>query len=178
MIDCKLLVTFIPSVRAGIGTTHPPSPKLSNMFPWGINRLIHELSVKPLKPCGSECVEVGYIYCFHRHGVALNEMQVKMYLYICVYSKYISCVVLHWALYGPVVTVLKPSLTFSNATFCPQSRFICFVWIAEQRAITSLYRINWLVFITETVCIFSAVGPEGLNKNEFALDQHESWHLE
>jgi hypothetical protein len=28
--------------------------------------------------------------------------------------------------------------------------FICFVWIWEQKAIISLYCINWLVFITET----------------------------
>ena len=28
-----------------------------------------------------------------------------------------------------------------------------FVWISEQTAIISLYNINWLVFITETVCL-------------------------
>ena len=30
---------------------------------------------------------------------------------------------------------------------------MCFVWIWEQTAIISLYSINWLVFITETVCL-------------------------
>ena len=44
----------------------------------------------------------------------------------------------------------KASLTFSSSTFCPHSVFVCFVWIWEQTAIISLYRINWLVFITET----------------------------
>jgi len=29
------------------------------------------------------------------------------------------------------------------------SVFMCFVWIWEQTAITSLYNINWLVFTTE-----------------------------
>jgi len=29
------------------------------------------------------------------------------------------------------------------------SVFMCFVWISEQTAITSLYSIYWLVFITE-----------------------------
>ena len=30
--------------------------------------------------------------------------------------------------------------------------FMCFVWITEKTAITSLYSINWLVFIKETEC--------------------------
>ena len=49
------------------------------------------------------------------------------------------------------------SLTFSNSTFCPHSVFTCFVWIWEQTAIISLYIINWLVFITETECVYCAV---------------------
>jgi len=31
------------------------------------------------------------------------------------------------------------------------------VWISEQTAIISLYNINWLVFITETQCVYCAV---------------------
>ena len=34
---------------------------------------------------------------------------------------------------------------------------MCFVWIWEQTAIISLYRINWLVFIIETECFYCAV---------------------
>ena len=34
---------------------------------------------------------------------------------------------------------------------------MCFVWISEQTAIISLYNINWLVFITETECVYWAV---------------------
>jgi hypothetical protein len=34
---------------------------------------------------------------------------------------------------------------------------MCFVWISEQTAIVSLYSINWLVFITETGCVYCAV---------------------
>ena len=30
---------------------------------------------------------------------------------------------------------------------------MCFVWIWEQTAIISLYNINWLVFITDGVCL-------------------------
>ena len=44
-----------------------------------------------------------------------------------------------------------------NSTFCPHSVFMCFVWIWEQTAIISLYSIDWLVFITETECLYCAV---------------------
>jgi len=53
------------------------------------------------------------------------------------------------------------SLTFNNSTFCPHSCIYVFcVWIWEQTAIISLYNINWLVFITETECVFCAVRTE------------------
>ena len=68
--------------------------------------------------------------------------------------------------------------TFSNSAFCPHSVFMCFVWIWEQTAIISLYSINWLGFVTETV--FTAryglglyisyrliYAYKGLNKTEF-----------
>jgi len=50
-----------------------------------------------------------------------------------------------------------PGSTLQNSTFCPHSVFMCFVWISEQTAIISLYSINWLVFITETECVYCAV---------------------
>jgi len=52
--------------------------------------------------------------------------------------------------------------TFTNSTFCPHSVFMCFVWIWEQTAIIFLYSINWLVCITETVCVYCAVRTEHL----------------
>jgi hypothetical protein len=36
----------------------------------------------------------------------------------------------------------SPGLTFSNSPFCPQSAFMCFIWISEQTSIISLYNIN------------------------------------
>jgi len=56
-----------------------------------------------------------------------------------------------WSLYVP------PGLTFTNSTFCPHSVFMCFVWIWEETAIISLHSIDWLVFITETECVYCAV---------------------
>jgi len=58
---------------------------------------------------------------------------------------------------SPVVTICNSILTFNNPTFCPHSVFMCFVWIWEQTAIISLFSINWLVFIDETVCVYCAV---------------------
>jgi hypothetical protein len=52
-----------------------------------------------------------------------------------------------------VVTVCITSLTFNNSTFCSLSEFMCFVWISEQTAIISLYNINWLVFVTDAICL-------------------------
>ena len=43
---------------------------------------------------------------------------------------------------------------FLHFTFCPHSVFMC-IW--EQTAIISLYSIDWLVFITETECVYCAV---------------------
>jgi hypothetical protein len=63
-----------------------------------------------------------------------------------------------WSLYvPPVVTICTASLTFNNSTFCPQSVFICFVWITEQTAIISLYSANWLVCITERESVYCEV---------------------
>jgi hypothetical protein len=40
---------------------------------------------------------------------------------------------------------------------------MCFVWISEQKAIIFLYSVNWLVFITDTVCVYCAVRFLSLN---------------
>ena len=53
--------------------------------------------------------------------------------------------------------VSTAGLTCSNSIFCPHSVFICFVWIWEQTVIISLNSIDWLVFITETECVYCAV---------------------
>ena len=71
-----------------------------------------------------------------------------------------------------MVTICTTSLTFNNSTFCPHSVFMCFVWIWEQTAIISLYNINWLVFITETGCVYCAVRTGSLNKIHFNAACH------
>jgi len=62
-----------------------------------------------------------------------------------------------WSLYVP------PSLTFTTLRSAHTAVFMCFVWISEQTAIISLYNIKWLVFITETGCVYCAVRTGYLN---------------
>ena len=67
------------------------------------------------------------------------------------------CVVIHENFEAKCLPYVPPVLTFNNSAFCPHSVFMCFVWISEQTAIISLYSINWLVFITETLSVYCAV---------------------
>jgi hypothetical protein len=41
---------------------------------------------------------------------------------------------------------VTPGFTFINLTCSPQGVFMCFTWISEQTAVTSLCPINWLFF--------------------------------
>jgi hypothetical protein len=50
--------------------------------------------------------------------------------------------------------------TFTHSTFCPRYVFMCFMWILQEYAVTSVYSINWLVFITETECVYCAARTE------------------
>ena len=48
---------------------------------------------------------------------------------------------------------------------------MCFVWISKQTEIISLYNINWLVFITETECVYCAVRNECFNVIQINLSR-------
>jgi hypothetical protein len=70
----------------------------------------------------------------------------------------VTIFIARWLLYEPHSGYYMYHLfNICNSTFCPHSVFICFVWISEQTAIISLYSIDWLVFITETECVYCAV---------------------
>ena len=49
------------------------------------------------------------------------------------------------------------SVLNKNLRSAPTAICMYFVWISEQTAIISLYSINCLVFVTETVCVYCAV---------------------
>jgi hypothetical protein len=57
-----------------------------------------------------------------------------------------------------------------NSTFCP-----CLLWILGKTVFISLFCIWWLVFVTETECVYCAVLPESLNIiqsfKDHAMDQ-------
>jgi hypothetical protein len=84
--------------------------------------------------CSAYCLCVN-VYC-HRVKTQLQLINITyIYIYICV----CVCVCVWVCIY----------------VFC--------VWISEQTAIISLYSINWLVFITETECVYCAVRTGYLN---------------
>ena len=97
--------------------------------------------------CGDSC------HCVNKHWQSGDREFVAIILYL--YSKALNWLYkAQWSLYVVlVVTICTTSLTFSNSTFYPHSVFMWFVWIWEQTAIISLYRINCLVCINETVCL-------------------------
>jgi len=55
-------------------------------------------------------------------------------------------------------------------TFCPHSVFMCCVWIWEQTAIISLYSTDWLVFVTDTECVYCAVRTGSLQIIQFKFN--------
>jgi hypothetical protein len=59
-------------------------------------------------------------------------------------------------LYSAVFTVYQ-QVYYPEIRRSAHTVLICFVWISEQTAIISVYSINWLVFITETECVYCAV---------------------
>jgi hypothetical protein len=42
---------------------------------------------------------------------------------------------------------------------------MCLVWMSQQTAIIFLYRINWLVSVTDTGCVYCAVRTESFKYN-------------
>ena len=113
----------------------------------------HEVSSAFMSLCFAEgCtkhIRISYVL-----GCLTQEGPCYMYLFVwmpvAVFPKVRT-------LESPVITLCTTSWTFSNSPFCPHSVFMCFVWIWEQTAIISLCNINWLVFITETECVYCAV---------------------
>jgi hypothetical protein len=51
---------------------------------------------------------------------------------------------------------------------------MCFVWVSEQTAIISLYSINWVVFITETECVYRAVRAQSVHINQVKFSPQRS----
>ena len=57
---------------------------------------------------------------------------------------------------------------------------MCSLWIWEQTAIISLYNINWLVFKTETECVYCAVRAVFVTiiHSSPAVEQMNAWNLD
>jgi hypothetical protein len=114
----------------------------------------------PLQPSGHYMYRTVVTICTAERSLYVPQSGHYMY------RTAVTICTAQWSLYVPhsghymyrtVVTIYTASLTLNNSTFCPHSVFMCFVWISEQRAIISMYSINWLVRITETQCVYCAV---------------------
>jgi len=69
----------------------------------------------------------------------------------------IETVCVYCAVRTECLNIIRVNLSLRSA------HTVHFVWIWEQTAIIPLYSINWLVFITETVCVYCAVRTGYLN---------------
>ena len=91
----------------------------------------------------------------YRPGVTIYTAQWLLYVQHSGHYMYRTMVTIctaKWSLYVSLFYI-----TLNNSTSCPHTVFMCFVWISEQTAIISLYNINWLVFVTQTQCVYCAV---------------------
>jgi len=92
----------------------------------------------------------------------------------------ISLYSINWLVFitetGCVYCAVRTGSFIYNSTFCPHSVFMCFVWIWEQTVIISLYSINWLVFITETECVYCAVRTGSLNNTDIFVPKR--WNVD
>ena len=59
-----------------------------------------------------------------------------------------------------MVTLCTNRFNIQNTHFLPTQYIMCFVWMLEQTAFFTQYSVNWLVFITETECVYCAVRTE------------------
>jgi len=46
---------------------------------------------------------------------------------------------------------------------CPHSAVMCFFWFSKQTVVISLYTVNLLGFVTQTVCVYCTVRTESWN---------------
>ena len=72
-------------------------------------------------------------------------------------------------MYRTMVTICTTRFNSRFHVLPTHSAFMYFVWISKQTAIISLYSINWLVVITETACVYSAVRTETFNIIQFTI---------
>ena len=118
--------------------------------------------------------ETECVYCAVRTG-SLYIIQVMCFVWIWEQTAIISLYSINWLVFVTETecvycAVRTGSLYVSNGKLTykilrsAHTVYLCvFVWISEQTAIISLYSINWLVFITETECVYYAVRTGHIN---------------
>ena len=123
--------------------------------------------------------ETESVYCAVRTGslyTILRSAQ-TLYLWCSVWmweqTAIISLYSINWMVFitetESVYCAVRTGSLYTIPRSAPHSVFVCFVWMWEQTAIISLYNINWLVFITETECVYCAVRTDNLNITRVSL---------
>ena len=67
-----------------------------------------------------------------------------------------------WSFQGPVVTAYTTRFSIKKSYILP-TKYVLFLYVWKQTAVISLYNINWLVFVTQTGCVYCAVRAESSN---------------
>jgi hypothetical protein len=89
------------------------------------------------------CLQLNMFRAFSRPSSGAQWLQCSLWFYLRI-----------------MVTVVLCSWSGRPAA---HNVFVCFVFIWEQTATCATYNINWLVFITETKSVYSAVRTGSLN---------------
>ena len=108
-------------------------------------------------------VMVTLVGVFSRSHELRNERDHFSYYVVVCGSKKLVWRPSTLTIYCPVATIRIARCNIKQFYVLHTQCIVCFVWICEQTAIISLYNINWLVCITETECVYCAVGTESSN---------------
>jgi hypothetical protein len=120
----------------------------SKVFQSHCNRISYscDWQHRPEDRCRLISMHISFPLLYFPYGfISLNRSR------HCMYRTAVTIRTAQRSLYVP------PVYTFNNSKFSPHTVFMLFVWIWERTAIISLYNINWLVFITESECVYCAV---------------------
>ena len=116
--------------------------------------------VRPGYICRQSLMSSGH--CMYRQVVIIRTAQWSIYLLHSgdyMYCSVVTICTAEWSLYVPHIgQYMYHQFNTQQLHVLPHTAvFMCFVWISEQTAIISLYNINWLVFVTQTECVYCAV---------------------
>ena len=115
----------------------------------------------------------GYRHTFGIHNAYCFSMATRfrrMHLYVALYAHCLSFMFLVWSV-GSCMMQLRYCISSVPSVLCyieldiicPPSTFMCFLWLTEQLAITSLHSVNLVLSTTETEWVYCVAWTNSLN---------------